>query len=797
METASDASRWRRCADQPPPARQSTFRSVVHFMKNKITRIAVLLLLLTAALFVSDWMSGNKLTRPTSVIEKVGGLFTAYAAAPSTEMQQTTNRLANEKSPYLLQHKNNPVDWYPWGEEAFAAAREQNKPIFLSVGYSTCHWCHVMNRESFSDPEVAAFMNAHFINIKLDREERPDVDRVYMTFVQATTGSGGWPMSVWLTPELEPLVGGTYFPPKDAYGRPGFLTVLERVATAWEEDEKEMRSQAGQVTDQLRQFSAPSPQQGGSVELTAAPLSAALKRMEERFDPKEGGFGPAPKFPRPSELLFLFNEAHRLGPDSEEGKRAIEMAVFTLEKMMHGGIQDHLGGGFHRYSVDARWHIPHYEKMLYDQAQLVEAYLIAYQLTGRNDFADTVRDILAYVSRDMISPGGGFYSAEDADSLAEGADHKTEGAFYIWKRAEIDQLLGDDAKLFNAVYGVKPDGNAAPESDPHGELKGTNTLYRQLSDAEAAKEFKLDPAEVAEKLAAARQTLFDARAKRHRPHLDDKVITAWNGLMITAFAKAYQVLGEEAYLTAANRAADFLRSNLYDEKNGTLLRTWRESPSDIGGFAEDYTYLIRGLLDLYESSFDTDRIAWAIDLQKKQDELFWDKEHGGYFSSTGKDPSVLLRMKEDYDGAEPSPNTIAAINLMRLSHLLGDPAFARRAEETLQTLAPQFESAPLAVPMGLVALETALNPGQQIVLVGSPTDPALQEMLRIIRSRFLPGAVTVLLDDPASRAFFTKHAEFYGSATELDGKPTAYVCENFVCQLPTTEPKTLAKQLNQ
>lgn len=717
-------------------------------------------------------------------------------AEDSSTSDMPANRLAKEQSPYLQQHAHNPVDWYPWGEEAFAAARKANKPIFLSVGYSTCHWCHVMNRESFNDPKIAAFMNEHFISIKLDREERPDVDRVYMTFVQATTGSGGWPMSVWLTPDLEPIVGGTYFPPKDSFGRPGFLSVLKQIHEAWKADENEVRTQAGKVTVQLKAFTAPSSE-GADQELSIAPLTAALAQMEARFDPKEGGFGPAPKFPRPSELLFLFHEAKRLGPDSKQGKRALEMATFTLEKMMDGGIHDHLGGGFHRYSVDERWHIPHYEKMLYDQAQLVEAYLIAYQMTGKGSFAQAARDTLAYVSRDMTSPGGAFYSAEDADSLAEGAEHKSEGAFYIWDQKQIDQLLGDDAPLFNAVYGVKPKGNAAPESDPHNKLTGTNTFYLRLGDEEAAKQFDLDPAEVATRLTAARKVLFEAREKRHRPHLDDKVITAWNGLMISAFAKAHMVLGDPAYLEAANRAADFLRDHLQNEKTGTLLRIWRETPSGIDGFAEDYAYLIRSLLDLYEAGFDTSRLQWALGLQQKQDKFFWDKEHGGYFSATGKDDSLLFRMKETYDGAEPSPNTISTLNLLRLSHLLGKPEFSRRAEETLRTLTAEFQNAPLAIPMGLIALEMALSPGEQIVLVGDRAAPALQEMLSTIRSRFLPAAVTVLLDSKTSRDFFAQHAEFYAAVNEIDDQPTAYVCKNFVCALPINEPEKLEQQLSE
>jgi uncharacterized protein len=404
---------------------------------------------------------------------EIGALFSVRAADSAADDSKYTNRLANEKSPYLLQHAHNPVDWYPWGEEAFAKARRENKPIFLSVGYSTCHWCHVMERESFSDPKIADYMNDHFVNIKVDREERPDVDRVYMTFVQASTGGGGWPMSVWLTPDLKPFVGGTYFPPKDAFGRPGFLTVLKRIADAWKDEEPKIRAHTDQIIDQLRNFAGERTSSGANLSVSI--LSEGLKQMKERFDSREGGFGSAPKFPRPSELLFLFSEANRVGLDSKDGKRAIEMATFTLEKMAAGGIHDYLGGGFHRYSVDAQWHVPHFEKMLYDQAQLVEAYLIAYQITGRVGFADVARDILDYVVRDMTAPEGGFYSAEDADSYVRtGFNEKAEGAFYVWTAKEIEDALDKPrVEEFSYVYGVESRGNTSGEST-HPE-KATHT----------------------------------------------------------------------------------------------------------------------------------------------------------------------------------------------------------------------------------------------------------------------------------------------------------------------------------
>ncbi len=688
------------------------------------------------------------------------------------------NRLADATSPYLQQHADNPVDWYPWGEEAFAAAREQNKPIFLSVGYSTCHWCHVMNRESFSDPAIAAQLNESFINVKLDREERPDVDRVYMAFLQATTGGGGWPLNVWLTPDLEPIVGGTYFPPKSAYGRPGFPTVIEQIANAWKTDAAGIREQASEVTEQLRKFAVSG--EASETKLDAQILEAGFDQMVERFDAKDGGFSGAPKFPRPSELLFLFSEARRVGGDSEVGKRAIEMATFTLEKMAKGGIHDHLGGGFHRYSVDAEWHVPHFEKMLYDQAQLAEAYLIAFQMTQREEFAETARDIFTYVLRDLTSPEGGFYSAEDADSYVRaGFKDKAEGAFYVWTADEIEAVLGAEAAAeFGAVYGVEPGGNAGAEP----ELRGKNVLIERGST---------------DGLAESRRKLFEVREARPRPHLDNKVLAAWNGLMISAFAKGYQVLGDEEYLAAANRAAEFLKANLFDEATGKLGRSWRGEGAGIDGFAEDYAFVIGGLVDLYESGFDVERLAWAKALQAKQDELFWDAEGGGYFSSVADDADVLLRMKELSDAAEPSPNTVSALNLSRLGHLLGDPAMTERAGETLGALGEPMSRAPLAMPMGLVALEVELSAARQIVIVGDREAEATQEMLRAVWSEYRPGTVLALIDGEVDRTFFASEAEFYESVAAIGGKPTGYVCENFVCRLPTNDVAAFRENLGE
>ena len=592
------------------------------------------------------------------------------------------NRLAREKSPYLLQHADNPVDWFPWGDEAFAKARGENKPIFLSIGYSTCHWCHVMAHESFESAEVAAVMNREFVNIKVDREERPDVDRVYMTFVQATTGGGGWPMSVWLTPELKPFVGGTYFPPEDRWGQPGFAKVLERIAAAWKQDHEKISEQGTKIIAALAEA------QSGAAPNTAVlgpeTLDAAYQQIARSYDAHEGGFGGAPKFPRPVTLNFL-TRVYARAPKSESGRHALEMNLFTLRKMAAGGMHDHLGGGFHRYSVDAYWHVPHFEKMLYDQAQLAVAYLDAFQITREPLFEEVARDILDYVRRDMTAKEGGFFSAEDADSEIPGSPErkKREGAFYVWDKEEIDAALGPSAEVFNFHYAVKAEGNVPSGGDPHGEFTGKNILIELGSVAATAKHFGKDETEVREILAKSRATLLALRAKRSRPHLDDKIITAWNGLMISAFARGAQLLDDPHYLQGATRAATFIRTQLYDESRPVLVRNYREGRSAVEGFADDYAFVIQGLLDLYEASFDVGWLRFAIELQETQDRLFFDQERGGYFSGAGNDPSILLRLKEDNDSAEPAASSVAALNLLRLAQIRNDASAYERAEKRL------------------------------------------------------------------------------------------------------------------
>ncbi len=704
-----------------------------------------------------------------------------------------TNRLSKEKSPYLLQHQHNPVDWYPWGPEAFAKAKAEGKPIFLSVGYSTCHWCHVMAHESFENEATAKLMNALFVCVKVDREERPDVDRVYMTYVQATTGGGGWPMSVFLTPDLQPFFGGTYFPPDDRGGRPGFPTVIQRLADAWKNDREHVVEAAAGAMKALGEYAAAGASKSEAAGKEA--LAAGFKQLTQSFDDEYGGFGGAPKFPRPVALNFLLRYHAREGADTKDGKAALAVTTHTLRQMAAGGMHDHLGGGFHRYSVDKFWHVPHFEKMLYDQAQLACSYLEAFQITHDPADEKIARDILDYVRRDMTDKAGGFYSAEDADSIIEqGKPEHAEGAFYVWKKADIDAALGEDAaKIFNRVYGVEADGNAPAGSDPMGEFKGANILIQRLSPLDVAAFFKKPEAEIAASLAASKTKLLELRTKRPRPHLDDKIITAWNGMMISAFARAAQVLDDPAYLAAAQKSAQFIRAELW--KNGALLRSYRHGASDVAGFCDDYAALIQGLLDLYEADFDTAWLQWAVELQTKQDALFGDAEHGGYFGVQKDAPNILLRMKEDYDGAEPSPNSVSALNLLRLAQITDSKDLRERATKTLAAFAEQLTKTPTAMPQMLVALDASLTKSRQIVIAGPRDDAGTRTLLRETHAHFIPNKIVLLADGGAGQKWLGERLEFIRDSRMIDGKPTAYVCKDFICQLPTNDVAKLRELL--
>ena len=697
-----------------------------------------------------------------------------------------TNRLIHEKSPYLLQHAHNPVDWYAWGPEAFEAARNQDKPIFLSIGYSTCHWCHVMERESFENEQIAAILNKYFIAIKVDREERPDVDRIYMAYVQATTGGGGWPMSVWLTPDLKPFLGGTYFPPENRYGRAGFPALLERVADAWRNDRQKIMQSGADVVAHLEEAAEVAP--AGSLDPNS--LEVGFLQFRRSFDPKLGGFGGAPKFPRPVTHNFLLRYAERA--HKEEAR---EMVLSTLRAMAKGGMHDQLGGGFHRYSVDERWFVPHFEKMLYDQAQLAVSYLEAYQITHDAFFAEVARRTLDYVLRDMTDKDGGFYSAEDADSVIDPAkpEVKGEGAFYVWTRAEIGQILGEPlASWFSYRYGIGPHGNV--ESDPHDEFTGKNILFEAHTVEETAKRLSELLAEVQKGLDAAVQKLLAARSKRVRPHLDDKVLTAWNGLMISALAKAGAVLSEPRYSAAATRAAEFVLHRMYDARTGVLLRRYRQQDAAIPGFLDDYAFFTQALLDLYEAQFDVRYLETAVRLTGKQRELFEDRGHGGFFSSAGGDASLLIRMKDDYDGAEPSGNSVAALNLLRLAQVTNRQELRECAEKTLRAFASRINGAPSAVPQMLVAYEFSLSKPKQIILVGDRSTPEAQAMLHVLRERFLPDAIALFVDE-ASRKALAGYLPVIRDMSADHHKTTAYVCENYMCKLPTADAAKFAELL--
>lgn len=681
-----------------------------------------------------------------------------------------SNALRDATSPYLVQHAGNPVDWMPWGEQAFARARERGVPVFLSVGYSTCHWCHVMARESFEDPGIADLLNRHFVSVKVDREERPDVDRLYMGYVQATTGSGGWPMSVWLTPEGAPFYGGTYFPPDDRHGRVGFPRLLLAIAHAWREQREELCERGAEGLRVLAETGEEGREPAAAADAMAR---QAVAHFLAHFDAQHGGFGAAPKFPRPCVLALLFREG---------GKAE---ALATLEAMALGGMHDALGGGFHRYSVDRFWHVPHFEKMLYDQAQLAVSCTEAWQLTGRSFFREVAESTLAYILRDLGAEEGGLYSAEDADSPLPGdASAHAEGAFYVWDRREIESLLTEnEAKVLCAHYGVRAEGNIPAGSDPHGELTGRNVLHAAAPIESSVRLPGLGACEVAMLLASARTKLFRARLARPRPHLDDKIVTAWNGLAISALARAAVAFGNEAYAEAARRCADFLHRHLWAGQ--ALRRSWRCAPSVVGGFAEDHAFLAAGLLDLYEARGDARHLGWALRLQEQLDARFWDPVNGGYFTDCGDDPLLKVRVKGDHDGAEPLADSVAADTLRRL-RTMGLPTL-RGPEDIFKAWSSKAARYPAAFPALLVACAAAARPARQAVFAGEPA--AALPLLERLRRSFSPDLVVLyagsMRDIPALR-----RPELEAMQPGLHGT-ALHLCENFTCRAPIFEPSGL------
>ncbi len=681
----------------------------------------------------------------------------------SATAERAPNRLIREQSPYLQQHAYNPVDWYPWGDEAFAKARAEERPVFLSIGYSTCHWCHVMEHESFENEEIAAYLNEHFVAIKVDREERPDVDNVYMSAVQAMTGRGGWPLSAFLSPEAVPFFGGTYFPPHDRGGQRGFLTLLQGITNAWQTNRAEVLDNADRVLSHLQSQGVPSPE----VEIPADIFDQAQAGLLQSFDPEHGGFGKAPKFPRSHTLSFLLRHWARTERDE-----SLDMVRQTLDQMARGGLRDHLGGGFHRYSVDARWLVPHFEKMLYDQAILARTYLEAYQATGVEADQRVARGVFDYVARDLTGPNGGFYAAEDADSEGE------EGKFYVWRPEEIVEVLGaEEGALFNRVYGVTDAGNF---------VHRRSVLHLTQSLADWAQAEGEDAGRFAERLANARRRLLEVRSERIRPHLDDKIVTAWNGLMISALAYGAQVLEEPRYAERAARAAEFILQELRDA-DGYLLRRYRGGEAAIPAFIDDYAFLVNGLVDLYQATFEARYLAEAVKLARQMLELFGSEESGGFsFRGTQHEP-LVVETREIYDGALPSGNSVAAWALLRLGHLTGDPDLTERGRQVIQAFSTQLTQSPISYTQLLIAQDFAVGPTLEVVVAGDPHAPDTQAMVRALRQRFLPSTVVALRAPGAGGEALATLAPFVQNQTPLNGRAAAYVCKDHTCQLPTDQ----------
>jgi uncharacterized protein len=690
------------------------------------------------------------------------------------------NRLIEEKSPYLLQHATNPVDWYPWGDEAFERARREEKPIFLSIGYSTCHWCHVMERESFEDQEAAGLLNDVFVAIKVDREERPDVDAIYMGVCQMLTGSGGWPLTIMMTPDRMPFFAATYIPKTGRLGRPGLMELVPQVADLWKTRRADLVRSSEQIAARLKETTA--LEAGGA--LGEQVLGAAYESLGQHFDRRHGGFGDAPKFPSPHNLLFLLRYAKRTG----EGQ-ALQMVEKTLQAMRLGGIYDHVGFGFHRYSTDPIWMVPHFEKMLYDQAMLALAYTEAYQFTAKPEYGKTAREIFTYVLRDMTSEEGGFFSAEDADSEGE------EGKFYLWTAPELEQLLGkEDAQLVANVYNTQPAGNFSEEAT--GRKDGGNILHLKQSLKELAPALGLTSDELTARVDGVRTKLFEARTMRIRPLKDDKVLTDWNGLMIAALAKGAQIFNETVYADAAAKAMEFTLRNTRD-KDGRLLHRFREGEASIQGNLDDYAFVIWALLELHELTFDAAYLRHALGLSDDLIKHFWDPEQGGFFFTPDDGEELLVRRKEIYDGAIPSGNSVSMLNLLRLGRLTGNADLEEKAEQVAKAFSRKVELFPAAFTQLLVGIDFSIGPSREVVIVGNPRADDTDRFVQAVRARFMPNKV-VLLKPVGEEAFeIIRLAPYTDACTALEGKATAYICSNYACQLPTTDVAEMLRQLGE
>lgn len=692
---------------------------------------------------------------------------------------QETNRLINEKSPYLLQHAHNPVDWHPWGTEAFAKARREDKPIFLSIGYSTCHWCHVMEKESFEDSEVARLLNSVFVPIKVDREERPDLDHVYMTVCQLLTGGGGWPLNIVLTPQKKPFFAATYIPKESRYGRVGLLDLVPRIGNIWANRREEVLNSADKIIDAFQKLETG----GKDDDLDEKVLDQAATELIRRFDEQYGGFGGAPKFPSPHTLCFLLRYWRRTGY-----RKALAMVEKTLQSMRLGGLFDHAGYGFHRYSTDREWLVPHFEKMLYDQALLTLAYLEAFQAGGEKLYADTAKKILSYVRRELEAPAGGFYAAEDADS--EGV----EGKFYVWEEKEIRRILDKETgDLLVRAFGVTAEGNYLNEATKKAD--GTNILHLKRPAAQLAREACLGAPELEERLAAALDSLRQVREQRVHPHKDDKILTDWNGLMIAAFARGAQILGDSLYAQSARKAADFVLRHL-SGPDKRLLHRYRDGEAGIYGQLDDYAFLVWGLIELYQATFETTWLREAVSLNQKMLKHFRDPQNGGFFFTADDGEQLIVRKKELYDGALPSGNAVALNNLLRLGRLTGNPALTAKAAATIRAFGAVIKQSPSAYTHFLSGLDFALGPAREVVIAGDPEKPETTAMLTALRKNFLPNMVVIFRPASGDDSELDKLASFVAQHKPLGGRATAYVCTHNACKEPTSDVAEMLKMLS-
>ncbi len=688
----------------------------------------------------------------------------------SKKLDPNPNRLIHEKSPYLLQHAYNPVDWYPWGDAAFEKARKENKPIFLSIGYSTCHWCHVMEKESFEDAQVGQLMNETFVSIKVDREERPDLDHIYMTVCQILTGSGGWPLTIIMTPDKKPFFAATYIPKETRFGRMGMLELIPRVKEIWTTRHDEVIQSADKIIGALKTVESASL----GEELDLSTLDTAYQELAKRFDETYGGFSEAPKFPTPHNFTFLLRYWKRSG-----NQNALKMVEKTLREMRLGGVYDQVGFGFHRYSTDKEWLVPHFEKMLYDQAMLAMAYIEAYQATGKKEYKETVREIFTYVLRDMTAPTGGFYSAEDADS--EGV----EGKFYVWTHDEIQKTLPkEEADFIIELFNVEKNGNFTEEAT--GTKTGANILHRKKPLSETASDLKMSESDLRDQIESARKKLFTAREKRIHPHKDDKILTDWNGLMIAALAKGSRAFGEPEYAEKAKLALDFIFDRLR-KTDGRLLHRYRDREAGIAANVDDYAFLVWGLIELYEATFNANYLKTALELNGDMINYFWDEKTGGLFFTPDDGEPLIVRKKEFYDGAIPSGNSVAMLNLLRLSRFTGNSDLEERAVKISRVFSKDVKQIPSGFTQLMVSVDFGVGPSYEVVIVGKSEAKDTEDMLKALRSRFIPNKVTIFRPTEKKSPEIDKLAEFVQYQASIDGKATAYVCLNYACKTPTTE----------